>query len=54
VLPAPSDYDPVGHLDVARGREQHVLDRLVTVGTLSRQEAQAAFDGPLGIRPALG
>jgi membrane peptidoglycan carboxypeptidase len=47
VLPAPTAYDPVAHLDLARQRERHVLDRLVAVGRLSSKDAAAAYAEPL-------
>lgn len=49
LLQAPSAYDPVAHLDLARERQRHVLDRLVAVGELSPEEAAAAFAAPLGL-----
>jgi penicillin-binding protein 1A len=38
---APSAYDPFRHPDAARNRQQHVLDRLVATGRLSRSAADA-------------
>jgi penicillin-binding protein 1A len=49
VVQAPTAYDPLVHLDLARSRQRHVLDRLVSVGTLSAPEAAAAYDAPLGL-----
>jgi penicillin-binding protein 1A len=36
---APSAYDPFLHPELAKERQAHVLNRLVTVGTLTRAEA---------------
>lgn len=44
---APSAYDPVGHLQVARQRQRHVLDQLVANGYLTAAAADAAFREPL-------
>jgi penicillin-binding protein 1A len=49
LLQAPGAYDPYVHPDLARSREQHVLDRLVAVGDLSRRDADAAYAAPLGL-----
>jgi penicillin-binding protein 1A len=49
---APSDYDPVVHPAAARARQAHVLDRLVSVGTLSRAQADRVADEPWGLRTA--
>lgn len=40
---APSAYDPTRHFALARGRQRHVLDRLVSTGVLSRSQADAAY-----------
>lgn len=47
LVQAPSAYDPLAHLDLARQRQRHVLDRLVATGTLSASQADAAFNAPL-------
>lgn len=47
---APSAYDPVHHLPLARLRQRHVLDQLVANGYLSSPEADAAFREPLPLR----
>jgi membrane peptidoglycan carboxypeptidase len=44
---APSLYDPVAHLALAKLRQQHVLDQLVVNRFLSRRVADAAFRQPL-------
>lgn len=49
LVQAPSAYDPLRHLDRARQREQHVLDRLVSTGVLSNAQARAAYEAPLGL-----
>jgi penicillin-binding protein 1A len=55
IVPAPSDYSPFVNLDLARRREAHVLDRMVANGFISRAQAKAAVQAPLGLiaeRPA--
>ncbi len=49
LVQAPSVYDPLRNLPVARHRQQHVLNRLVAAHTLSRAEAAAAGRAPLGL-----
>ena len=44
---APSTYDPVHHLALARERQRHVLDQLVANGYLTAAAADAAFREPL-------
>lgn len=48
---APSAYDPFRHADVARARQQHVLDRLVAVGDLTRGQADRVLAEPWALRP---
>jgi membrane peptidoglycan carboxypeptidase len=50
LLQAPSAYDPVQHLKLARERQRHVLDRLVAEGRLSTAAAQRAYATPLHLR----
>ena len=50
---APSAYDPVHHLPLARQRQRHVLDQLVTNGYLTSSSADAAFREPLPL-PRVG
>jgi membrane peptidoglycan carboxypeptidase len=38
---APTNYDPFRYPELAKERQDHVLDRLVDVGTLSHHEADA-------------
>jgi membrane peptidoglycan carboxypeptidase len=47
---APSAYDPLEHLQLAKERQHHVLDRLVANGYLTKAEANAAYAQPLGLR----
>lgn len=47
---APSAYDPFVHPDAARARQQHVLDRLVATGRLSRSAADAIAREGWGLR----
>lgn len=50
VLQAPSDYDPLTNLDLARSRQRHVLDRLVATRALTSGQADTVFAAPLGLR----
>ncbi len=47
LVQAPTQYDPHGHLQLARQRQQHVLSRLVATHALSQAEADAAWKAPL-------
>lgn len=47
LVQAPTSYDPHGHLTLALERRQHVLNRLVATGTLTRAEADQAAAAPL-------
>jgi membrane peptidoglycan carboxypeptidase len=47
---APSAYNPLEHLALAKQRQRHVLDRLVVNDYLTRAEADAAYAAPLGLR----
>lgn len=47
LVQAPSRYDPHGHLEAALTRRDHVLARLVAVGTLTRSQAKEVEAGPL-------
>jgi membrane peptidoglycan carboxypeptidase len=49
---APSAYDPVRHLTLARERQRHVLARLVATGTLTPRRAALAAREPLHLRQA--
>lgn len=46
---APSDYSPYVNLERARERQHHVLDRMVSSGYLTQEQAAAAADAPLGL-----
>jgi membrane peptidoglycan carboxypeptidase len=48
---APSAYDPLRDLPLARLRQRHVLDQLVVNGHRSASAADAAFRQPLPLRP---
>ena len=50
VVQAPSAYDPYNHLDLAKSRQRHVLDRLVATHTLTAAQADAAFTSPLHLQ----
>src|SRR5450756_1904658 len=47
---APSDYDPIVHLSVAKERQAHVLDRMVNQGYITQQESEDALKAPLDLR----
>lgn len=47
---APSAYDPLEHLHLAKLRQRHVLDQLVVNHYLSAAQANAAYAAPLGLR----
>jgi membrane peptidoglycan carboxypeptidase len=47
LVQAPSNYDPHGHLHLAKQRQSHVLDRLVSTGQLTEQQAKEAWQQPL-------
>ncbi|HEY2055424.1 MAG TPA: biosynthetic peptidoglycan transglycosylase [Solirubrobacterales bacterium] len=49
---APSEYDPLHHLGLARQRQHYVLEQLVAAGSLSLTAADAAFREPLPLRAA--
>jgi penicillin-binding protein 1A len=52
---APSDYSPFVNVALARDRQRHVLDRMVESGYVTQEQADAAYDAPLGLvgqRPA--
>jgi membrane peptidoglycan carboxypeptidase len=51
---APSAYDPLHHLALARQRQRHVLDQLVVNGYLTAAAADAAFREPLPISSGRG
>jgi membrane peptidoglycan carboxypeptidase len=47
---APSAYDPLEHLALAKDRQRHVLDRLVVNHYLTAAQANAIYAEPLGLR----
>ena len=47
---APSAYDPLEHLALAKLRQRHVLDQLVVNHHLTAAQANAAYAEPLGLR----
>ncbi len=49
IVAAPSDYSPFSNLELARARQRHVLDRMAESGYVTAAEANAAYDGPLGL-----
>lgn len=48
---APSKYSPYENMELARKRQQYVLDRMVDVNYLSRDEADAAYAEGLALVP---
>ena len=52
LLQAPSAYDPLYHLRLAKERQRHVLDRLVADGRLSPAAARVAYRARLPLRGA--
>ena len=52
LVQAPSALDPTAHLDLAKARQRHVLDRLVATRTLTPAEADAASAQPLHLLAA--
>lgn len=50
---APSAYDPLAHLALAKQRQRHVLDRLVADHDLTPAEGDAAYREPLGLTDRL-
>ncbi|HTU81523.1 MAG TPA: PBP1A family penicillin-binding protein, partial [Candidatus Acidoferrales bacterium] len=49
VVAAPSDYSPFDNLALARDRQRHVLDRMVESGYVTQDQADAAYDAPVGL-----
>jgi membrane peptidoglycan carboxypeptidase len=48
---APSAYDPTVNLGAAKGRQRYVLDQMVEAGSISRADAEAAWQEVLVIYP---
>ena len=48
LVEAPSTDDPIDHPAAGLAREQHVMGRLVAVGTISQAQARAYLTVPLG------
>jgi len=44
---APSVYDPTKNFELAKQRQRYVLDRMVELGMITKEEADAAFAEPL-------
>lgn len=49
LVQAPSAYDPLVHPELAKARQAHVLNRLVDVGTLDREDADRIAATPWGL-----
>lgn len=57
LVQAPSAYDPLAHLSLARARQRYVVGRLAADGVVSRGQARRMLRAPLGLRrgrPAAG
>ena len=50
IVPAPSTDNPITNFASARGREAHVLGRLVATGILTRAQAAQAYRQPLHVQ----
>ena len=50
LLQAPSAYDPLRHLTLAKQRQQHVLAQLVANGKLTQRQAASAYRADLPLR----
>jgi penicillin-binding protein 1A len=48
---SPTRYNPYLHYDRAKSRQKIVLGRMVTVGAISRLEADNAYKNPLSLQP---
>ncbi|MBV8246412.1 MAG: transglycosylase domain-containing protein, partial [Candidatus Eremiobacteraeota bacterium] len=46
---APSDYSPYVDLNRAKDRQRHVLDRMVSTGYVTQEQADRAYEEPLGL-----
>ncbi len=51
---APSAYNPISNPKRARARQLHIIDRMLDNGFITAEQAQAARDEPLRIRPPSG
>ena len=47
---APSAYDPLEHLALAKARQRHVLNQLIVNHYLSKELANTAYEAPLPLR----
>jgi penicillin-binding protein 1A len=54
LIQAPTDYDPFAHPEAALRRRNIVLDRMQTLGWITRRVADAARARPLGLAPEPG
>jgi penicillin-binding protein 1A len=51
LVAAPSDYSPYVDMQRAKERQRHVLDRMVTSGYITAEEADSQYDAQLGLVP---
>jgi penicillin-binding protein 1A len=49
VVAAPSDYSPYVNMQLARERQQHVLQRMVESGFITQDQADSAYQTPVGL-----
>jgi membrane carboxypeptidase/penicillin-binding protein len=54
IVQAPSAYDPLTHLGLARSRQAYVLSRLVATGKITGAQARALAHAPLHLRQSGG
>ena len=50
VIPAPAQYDPVDHADVAKVRRNSVLQKMASQGYITQQEADQLMDQPVKVK----
>lgn len=51
VIQNPEGYSPVGHFEASRSRQKIVLNRMVAVNAISRQQADVAYADEAGAKP---
>lgn len=54
LVQAPTAYDPLTHLGLAKQRQRDVLNRLIATGVLSSAQCDAAFAAPLHLQKIAG
>ncbi len=51
---SPTGYNPYLHFERAKSRQRIVLNRMVTVGAITKAEAENAFESPISLQPYSG